>query len=1099
MSDTSARQFYVVGGTVPPESRSYIERKADRELYEHLRASNYCYVLTSRQMGKSSLMARAARRLKETKQVAVATLDLTRFGTDRGEDAAARWYYGIARSILRELGMDHDLRSWWREWEDVPPVQRLCEFFSDIVLSNISAPIVIFVDELDSTIGLSFSGDFFAAIRACYNDRALKPQFQRLTFALLGAARPSDLIPDLHRTPFNIGYQINLEDFTLEESLPLAGELPGDDEHRERLLRRVLWWTGGHPYLTQKTLSELAAQNLSGPDESSSVDDTVHRIFIDTPRHLADSHFAYVRKFLTAQTHILEEIKSTYRLVRLDSPGKGGVDDEPLSPVKSALKLSGLLKVNADGEMVVRNRIYERTFVDWEAGDAFYKIGEGRHASTQNIDSTSALSLKTAKVVLVGDSGVGKTGLGWRLAHGEFKEHSSTHGQQFWAFDQLGTVLDDGTRCEAVLWDLAGQPDYRLTHSLFLDDTDLALVLFDPTDNFDPLHGVEFWLKRLNSSRNSSMGDEGKTCQVILVGARADRGEMMLPDEELREFCRQRGIDGYVKTSALTGEGLNQLLRLMRESIPWEQKSTTVTTVTFKHIKDCVLGLKESAEQGRIIISPEELREHIEKSDAGWEFSDAEMMTAVGHLANYGYVRVLRTSKGEERVLLSPELLNNLASSFVLEARRNPKGLGSLEETRLLSGGYRFRELEDLSDEERGVLLDSAVLLFLEHNVCFRETLGAQTLLIFPALINQERPLLEEAETVDDYSYRLTGAVENVYASLVVQLGYTQTFTRTNQWQNHAEYETARGDVCGFRQTKEHEGETEFVLYHAKEKAGARLLFQGLFEEFLRGRDVTVMKFPPIDCPNCGYRQPRTEIVKRIGEQKDFLFCGDCGEKIVLPKAGERVVLSAAERMRIVEEQARTRMRTAFESAMVRVKAVVRDERKEAPSCFISYAWGDAAQERWVENLAKDLRNAGIDVALDKWETARVGSSAARFVGRIEKCDRVIVVGTPLYRRKFESKDATAGSVVASEVDLISLRLVGATEGEKATVLPVLLEGDAKASFPPLMRGKVYADFRDKRAYFSTVFDLMLSLYGIAFNHPAVADLRESLRHPDAP
>ena len=74
----------------------------------------------------------------------------------------------------------------------------------------------------------------------------------------------------------------------------------------------------------------------------------------------------------------------------------------------------------------------------------------------------------SAKVVLVGDSGVGKTGLGWRLAHGEFKEHASTHGQQFWLLNQLCKQRSDAAQCEAVLWDLAGQDDYRLIHALFI-------------------------------------------------------------------------------------------------------------------------------------------------------------------------------------------------------------------------------------------------------------------------------------------------------------------------------------------------------------------------------------------------------------------------------------------------------------------------------------------------------------------------------------------------------------------------------------------------------------------------------------------------------
>jgi small GTP-binding protein len=694
----------------------------------------------------------------------------------------------------------------------------------------------------------------------------------------------------------------------------------------------------------------------------------------------------------------------------------------------------------------------------------------------------------TAKVTLVGDSGVGKTGLGWKLSHGEFKEHPSTHGQQFWVIDEWGATRADGTQCEAVLWDLAGQPDYRLIHALFLDDVDLALVLFDPTNRQEPLKGVEYWLKHLERERR-----DGRKRSVILVGARGDRGTPTLTRGELEEFCEKHGVEAYVGTSALTGEGLEELLARVKSSIVWDEMPATVTTRTFKRVKEFVLSLKESPERKGVLVSPAELRARLQATDAEWEFTDAEMITAVRHLANHGYVTVLRGSTGEETILLAPDLLANLAASFVLEARRNEKGLGALEESRVLEGRYEFAELKSLEKAECDVLLDAAVVLFIEHNLCFRETLGRQTLLIFPALINQKRPQLEEAETVDDYSYRVTGAVENVYAALVVQLGYTSTFARTNQWQNQAEYETARGDVCGFRQVDEREGETELVLYYAKEKAGARLLFQGLFEQFLRGRDVTVTKFPPVECPKCNYRQPRTEIVKRIGEGKGFLFCGECGKKIALPKAGEEVALGAAERARVGEEQERARRRTAFESALVRVKAVVRDEKIEAPSCFVSYAWGDAAQERWVRGLARDLENAGLRVVLDRKDNLEVGANVARFISRIEECDFVVAVGTPLYRAKYENEVSDAGSVVAAEVNLISLRLTR-TNREAKTVLPLLLEGDERTSLPPLMRPNAYADFRRDDLYFPSLFDLILTLYGIRFEHPAVADLRGDLR-----
>jgi TIR domain len=457
---------------------------------------------------------------------------------------------------------------------------------------------------------------------------------------------------------------------------------------------------------------------------------------------------------------------------------------------------------------------------------------------------------------------------------------------------------------------------------------------------------------------------------------------------------------------------------------------------------------------------------------------------------------VLRTSKGEERILLVPELLNNLAASFVLEARRNPKGLGSLEEKRLLAGEYPFRELEKLAPEERDVLLDAAALLFLEHTICFRETdpLGGQSYLVFPELINLKKPVLEDEQpTEDGVAYTVSGAVENVYASLVVLLGYTQTFTRTDQWRSQARYEVGDSLICGFRQDAEREGELELVLsFGTNVGQPVRTLFQGLFESFLARRNLSVFRYEPVVCAN-GHALNRAVVRDQLRKGNTFAFCPECGARLTLPKADEPIQLTQTQRRQVDEQQWFAARRSRFEQAVFQVVSYVDDQKLRRPECFISYAWGDREQERWVErNLATDLQKAGISVVLDRWENARVGAPVARFVERIEKSDRVIVVGTPLYRKKYANKGRSAGYVVAAEVDLISNRLLG-TEAQKETVLPLLLAGKNTSSLPPLLHGRVFADFRDERAYFTTAFDLILDLYGIWHGNPAVADLRESL------
>ena len=247
------RDEYQVGGSLPADALSYVKRQADDLLHEMVKSGEFCYVLNSRQVGKSSLRVQVMQRL-EVEGVACAAIDLTLMGGDKNV-TADQWYAGFVRKLWTsfDLTSDVNFRQWWREQGELSSVQRFSEFIETVLLEAISGPIAIFIDEVDTVQGLTFSlDDFFTLIRDFYNRRVDNFAFQRLTFCFLGVAAPSNLIRDKTRTPFNIGHSISLQGFHFYEAEPLLQGLEKSAESPEAVLRAILYWTNGQPFLTQK-------------------------------------------------------------------------------------------------------------------------------------------------------------------------------------------------------------------------------------------------------------------------------------------------------------------------------------------------------------------------------------------------------------------------------------------------------------------------------------------------------------------------------------------------------------------------------------------------------------------------------------------------------------------------------------------------------------------------------------------------------------------------------------------------------------------------------------------------------------------------------
>ncbi|MBD2481385.1 AAA-like domain-containing protein [Planktothrix sp. FACHB-1365] len=355
---------YQVGGSLHNNDPTYVVRSSDHQLYNALKAGEFCYVFNSRQMGKSSLLVRTKHQL-ETEGYCCAVIDLTQIGSQ--DTTPLQWYKGIMMDLLRGFGCFGKLnfKTWWNEQEGISLVQKFNEFLDILLIQQFPEQnLCIFIDEIDSLLSLNFPiDDFFALIRACYNQRAVNSEYKRLTFALFGVATPSDLIADKTRTPFNIGTAINLTGFTLEEAPPLVQGLTGIFAQPEEVLQEVLNWTNGQPFLTQKLLNLLLLNHQGKPDLIAQNSPTlwIKKILRsqmienwesqDEPEHLK-----------TIRDRLIHNSKNTGRLLGIyQNIIQGSEIKANDSREHIELFLSGLI-IKSQGYLKVRNLIYQEVF-----------------------------------------------------------------------------------------------------------------------------------------------------------------------------------------------------------------------------------------------------------------------------------------------------------------------------------------------------------------------------------------------------------------------------------------------------------------------------------------------------------------------------------------------------------------------------------------------------------------------------------------------------------------------------------------------------------------------------------------------------------------
>ncbi|NJO65055.1 MAG: hypothetical protein HC836_45190, partial [Richelia sp. RM2_1_2] len=348
---------YRFSGSLPENASTYVTREADTELYESLTAGKFCYVLNSRQSGKSSIRVRTMRRLRDA-GVECAAIDLSAGGVQNV--TPEQWYVDLIDHLIESFALDVDLGEWWGKNQLHSEVTRFRKFIEEVLLVDVKENIVIFIDEIDSVLSLKFpTDDFFALIRAFHNQRVDNSDYNRLTFCLLGVASPSNLIQDKQRTPFNIGRGIHLKGFQLHEVEPLRKGLEEKFADSQTVMQEILNWTGGQPFLTQK-LCQLMVEE-SEKDNPRSVEQVARARIIenwelqDEPEHLR-----------TIRSRILRnEERAGYLLDLYQQICSHGDVVNNDSAEQSELLLSGLVGKQQE-KLGVYNLIYQEVFnLNW--------------------------------------------------------------------------------------------------------------------------------------------------------------------------------------------------------------------------------------------------------------------------------------------------------------------------------------------------------------------------------------------------------------------------------------------------------------------------------------------------------------------------------------------------------------------------------------------------------------------------------------------------------------------------------------------------------------------------------------------------------------
>jgi small GTP-binding protein len=658
--------------------------------------------------------------------------------------------------------------------------------------------------------------------------------------------------------------------------------------------------------------------------------------------------------------------------------------------------------------------------------------------------TNEAVQFTSAKVVIVGDTGVGKTGLSLVLAGQPFEPTESSHAARVFLLNrEVDAISREYPQIrETFLWDFAGQPGYRVFHQLHLSNVSVALVLFDARNEVDPFAGVSYWARALDNASRSN------TLIKILVSTRVDRGGIEVSKDRLQEFVARFGFAGFFETSAKRGDGIDILLQAVRSAIKWDNLPITTTPPSFHEIRREIIETKRT---GRVLESRGDLLKDIETKKLQRRTSDlgAGLDICLERLEAAGLARKLAFG---DLVLLQPEMLDSYCAWLAQAARDEPEGLGFISEHRALSGDFKMdfdRPLRDRRSDEL-IILAATVREVVERGVALLEQTMAGSMLVFPSELCIESP--EYGQSADPaFTFVFQGPVRTIYATLAITLLNSFVFEKDALFRNTALFRGPRRQLCGFvvsyADAKDETRGSLAVFFAPLVDGSVKLLFLRFIQQHLQraawagtleGHRVYI---------HCGELISPSVIRKRKEQRRDYVVCGVCEERIPVDADLYDGVTQSDPAVEEMVNQARSEKERQERLAVLPIS-----EQCGSFHLFFSYNHEDKIE---VQKLAEILR---FDWGIIPWVDDEQIHAGQNFVETLERILTMVPVAAVVVGRH------PLGKWQRKEYNALLERAVRTGETEQnhqLHLIPVLLpSAPVNLELPLWLRTVIPVDFR---------------------------------------